>query len=135
TPQVDEGRYPAKRTVGETVVVEADVYADGHDEITALLLWRKAGEADWNETPMAPLGNDRWRAALSKKVGAGQDVSSELLEGALIVRAAAARARAAQKTALSKLAAALEDTAVEPPQRLVAALSEDLRARMARHAD
>ena len=46
TPQVDEGRYPAKRTVGETVVVEADVYADGHDEITALLLWRKAGEAD-----------------------------------------------------------------------------------------
>jgi len=161
TPQVDEGRYPAKRTVGETVVVEADVYADGHDEITALLLWRKAGEADWNETPMAPLGNDRWRApfvaedytryeftvegrvdrfetwraALSKKVGAGQDVSSELLEGALIVRDAAARARAAQKTALTQLAAALEDASVDAAQRVVTALSDDLRARMARHAD
>src|SRR5262245_42101334 len=61
TPQVDEGRYPAKRTVGETVVVEADVYADGHDELVAVLLWRKTGDTDWNEEPMEPLGNDRWR--------------------------------------------------------------------------
>src|SRR3954470_3437173 len=63
TPQVDEGRYPAKRTVGEDVVVEADVYADGHDAIAAVLLWRVQGERTWREAPMAPLGNDRFRGS------------------------------------------------------------------------
>ena len=63
TPQVDEGRYPAKRTAGEEVVVEADVYADGHDVISAMLLWRRQGDAEWREVKMAPLGNDRFRAS------------------------------------------------------------------------
>src|SRR3954468_23271160 len=63
TPQVDEGRYPAKRTFGEDVVVEADVYADCHDVVSAVLLWRKQGDAKWREVKMAPLGNDRFRAA------------------------------------------------------------------------
>ena len=107
TPEIDEGRYPAKRTAGEEVVVEADVYADGHDVLAAMLLWRKRGEPDWQETAMVPLGNDRWRAAfratelfatyeftvegwvdpratwkhgLEKKIAAGQDVSSERRE-------------------------------------------------------
>jgi starch synthase (maltosyl-transferring) len=111
TPEVDEGRYPAKRTAGEDVVVEADVYADGHDVLAAMLLWRRRGEAAWRETAMAPLGNDRWRASfgaaeefatyeftvegwvdaratwqhgLAKKIAAGQDVSSERLEEALL---------------------------------------------------
>jgi starch synthase (maltosyl-transferring) len=109
TPQVDEGRYPAKRTAGEDVVVEADVFADGHDVLAAALLWRERGEAAWRETPMEPLGNDRWRASfnlavefatyeftvegwvdrratwqqgLDAKIAAGQDVSSERLEEA-----------------------------------------------------
>jgi starch synthase (maltosyl-transferring) len=111
TPQVDEGRYPAKRTTGEEVVVEADVYADGHDVLAAMLLWRRQGESEWRETPMAPLPNDRWRASftareefatyeftvegwvdpratwkhgLEKKIAAGQDVSSERLEEPLL---------------------------------------------------
>jgi starch synthase (maltosyl-transferring) len=110
TPQVDEGRRPAKRTVGEDVAVEADVFADGHDVVAAALLWRVRGEAEWQETAMAPLGNDRWAASficatftdyeftvegwidlratwqhgLEKKIAAGQDVSSEVIEGTLI---------------------------------------------------
>jgi starch synthase (maltosyl-transferring) len=111
TPEVDEGRYPAKRTVGEAVVVEADVYADGHDVLAAMLLWRRQGETGWRETPMEALPNDRWRASfpaaeefatyeftvegwvdaratwkygLEKKLAAGQDVSSERLEEALL---------------------------------------------------
>ena len=63
TPQVDEGRYPAKATTGEDVVVEADVFADGHDVLAAVVLWRQRGAATWRETTMAPLGNDRFRAA------------------------------------------------------------------------
>jgi starch synthase (maltosyl-transferring) len=65
TPQIDEGRFPAKRTLGEAVVVEADVFADGHDAIATILLWRRCGDRTWTEVPMKPLGNDRWRAAFT----------------------------------------------------------------------
>lgn len=61
-PQIDCGRFPIKRVVGEDVVVEADVFADGHDRVRARLLWKAEGEADWRVELMAPLGNDRWRA-------------------------------------------------------------------------
>jgi starch synthase (maltosyl-transferring) len=45
------------------VVVEADVFKDGHDVVAAALKWRKAGETRWHETPMALIDNDRWRGA------------------------------------------------------------------------
>src|SRR5215468_5115861 len=61
-PQVDSGRFAIKRTPGESVVVEADIFADGHDTLRCLLRHRRAGEREWIETPMAALGNDRWRA-------------------------------------------------------------------------
>jgi starch synthase (maltosyl-transferring) len=60
TPQVDAGRFPIKRAVGELVIVEADVFTDGHDVVRARLRHRKAGEASWSETEMSPLVNDRW---------------------------------------------------------------------------
>ena len=41
TPQVDGGRFPAKRVIGDTVFVEADVFADGHDEVVAILRHRQ----------------------------------------------------------------------------------------------
>jgi starch synthase (maltosyl-transferring) len=63
-PQIDGGRFPVKRIVGDTLLVEADVFGDGHDEVGAALMWRGPGESDWHETQMAPLGNDRWRASL-----------------------------------------------------------------------
>jgi len=62
TPTVDSGRYPAKRTVGEAVRVEADVYGEGHDSIAVKLKWRAADAAEWREKPMEPQGNDRWAA-------------------------------------------------------------------------
>ncbi len=62
-PEVDNGRYPIKRTVGETLTVEADVFVDGHDKIVSLLLYRREEQREWIEVPMTPLGNDRWRAA------------------------------------------------------------------------
>src|SRR5487761_1979254 len=63
TPSADGGGLAVKRIVGDEVVIESDCYTDGHDTIAALLLWRREGEAAWHETPMAPLGNDRWRAS------------------------------------------------------------------------
>jgi starch synthase (maltosyl-transferring) len=108
---VDAGRFAIKRTEGEPVVVEADVFAEGHDSVAAALRWRRADEPAWTEIPMHPLGNDRWRAEfaagrqgayrysivgwvdyfgtwrsdLEKRIAAGQDVSVELLIGADIV--------------------------------------------------
>ena len=74
-PEIDCGRFAIKRTLGETVTVEADAFADGHDAITCLLLWRPAADPGWNEVRMAPLdplpanprapGNDRWQASFT----------------------------------------------------------------------
>ncbi|MBS1222634.1 MAG: alpha amylase catalytic region [Proteobacteria bacterium] len=61
TPEIDGGRFPIKRTVGESVVVEADVFTDGHDSLSCVLQYRKAGETAWQEIPMRFLVNDRWR--------------------------------------------------------------------------
>ncbi len=61
TPQLDGGRFAIKRTVGDTVTVEADVFTDGHDALSCVLQYRKAGAGDWQETPMRALVNDRWQ--------------------------------------------------------------------------
>ena len=60
-PQVDDGRFAVKRVVGDRVIVEADCFADGHDVLACRLRSRREGDAAWNEAPMSPLGNDRWR--------------------------------------------------------------------------
>jgi starch synthase (maltosyl-transferring) len=160
-PEVDCGRFPIKRTVGEDVIVAADIHADGHDVLAAALLFREAGQTRWGEVPMTPLGNDRWdarfvvqspgryeytiegwidrfgtwRHELSKKFGAGQDVASELLEGAAIVRDAAGRAHKGDLPLLADAAAVLADEARDQTARVARALSESLEYTMARYAD
>src|SRR5207344_2026007 len=56
TPEIDAGRFPIKRVVGETVVVEADTFVDGHDVVRCVLRYRPAAEATWRETEMAGCG-------------------------------------------------------------------------------
>ena len=119
-PLVDCGRYPIKRIVGEDLVVEADIFKDGHDVVAAVLKWRVVGKRPWRETAMIFVDNDRWRGACTlydqaiheytieawtdtfrswqdefvKKFEAGISVlQSEALEGAAITQAAAKRAR------------------------------------------
>ncbi len=166
-PQVDCGRFPIKRVVGDEIVVTADIHADGHDTLAAVLLSRRAGGEAWREAPMTPLGNDRWRARfsvdsigryeytvegwidqfttwreeLSKKFDAGQEVSSELLEGAALVRAAIDRPGSggahteADTQALADAAAAIEDAAAPQATRVAASLSTGLRKIMSRRPD
>ena len=119
-PLIDGGRYPIKRIVGEDLIVEADIFKDGHDVVAAILKWRVLGKRAWRETPMNFVDNDRWRgictlydediheytveawtdnfrswqAEFAKKFEAGiSDLRSEALEGAALVEAAARRAR------------------------------------------
>jgi starch synthase (maltosyl-transferring) len=64
-PQVDCGRYPARRTIGDAVTVTAVVFADGHDHIAGRLLFRHEKERTWRSTPIAPLDNDLWSATFT----------------------------------------------------------------------
>ena len=50
-PEIDGGRFPIKRTVGEEVVVEADAFADGHDVITVLLQYRHEAHHQMDRDP------------------------------------------------------------------------------------
>jgi len=59
-PEIDGAYFPIKRIIGEKVKVTADIYADGHDQIRAALLFRKKGEEKWQLSPMSFVENDRW---------------------------------------------------------------------------
>jgi starch synthase (maltosyl-transferring) len=67
SPCVEGGRLPVKRVAGETVRVEADIFADGHDPLAASLLFRALDEDKWHEVPMRLVENDRWRAEFPLK--------------------------------------------------------------------
>src|SRR3954447_14454836 len=142
-PEIDAGRFPIKRTVGDSVVVEADVFTDGHDEISAVLLHRK-GDAGgpWSSVPMAPLGNDRWSARftvqslgrytytvrgwvdhfktwrrdLRKRLQAGQDVAVELLAGVELLAQAAGRAEGPDAERLRGVVQDYAETALREEQ-------------------
>mgnify|MGYP006208398621 CR=1 FL=1 len=65
TPSVDDGRFPAKRVVGDVISVEADIFADGHDLISAVIHCRHQSSKETEEVRMLPLVNDRWTAQFS----------------------------------------------------------------------
>jgi starch synthase (maltosyl-transferring) len=62
-PEVEEGSYPIKRVIGESVIVQADIFADGHDTLCAQLLSRFSEESEWERISMTHLGNDRWEGS------------------------------------------------------------------------
>jgi starch synthase (maltosyl-transferring) len=124
-PQVDGGRFPIKRTVGDRVEVSAEVFRDGHDAIRVVLRYLSP-EGGWREAPMAwidrDVDGDRWAGHFEvdrvghwsyevaawtdgfatwhdevsrKRKAAGEDLTSEVAEGALLLAAAAKRARGA----------------------------------------
>jgi starch synthase (maltosyl-transferring) len=135
-PQVDHGRFAIKRVVGDRVVVEADVFADGHDVVSAKIEFRHDNDVVWTSTAMRPLGNDRWTAEftvqhlgryiyrvsgwvdhfatwrrdLQKRIAADQDIGVDLLIGAeLLERAAAAVVSGRSREQLEAFADRLRD--------------------------
>ncbi len=137
SPSVQDGLFPVKRVVGETVVVEADVIADGHDVLGVVLMWRDARESAWRQTPMRPLGNDRWQASfplaeigtylftveawrdafgsfrdeLAKKQAAAVDTRLEVQEGVALVRETAETTGDAAIGAILRRLAGLDEAA------------------------
>ncbi len=160
TPRVDDGRFPVKRTLGDRLVVEADAFVDGHDAVSVVLAHKRSTAAGWTESPMEPLGNDRWRGEfalqhlgrhaytviawpdafgtwrrdLAKRVEARQDVSMDLLVGAALVAAAAERATLEDAARLRSWAAELSGDG-PMTSRAAHALQEELAILMARNPD
>jgi starch synthase (maltosyl-transferring) len=61
-PEVDHGRFPAKRIAGEPVRIEAHCFADGHDQLRVVLVWQPPQDDRRHEIEMAAAGNDVWNA-------------------------------------------------------------------------
>ena len=66
-PQIDCGRYPVNATDGDRVDVSATIFKDGHDILRAVVRYRAAGSRAWLESPLEPLGNDRWAGSFQPK--------------------------------------------------------------------
>lgn len=161
SPLIDGGRYPVKRVAGEDLVVEADVFKDGHDVVAAVLKWRALGETSWHETAMALLENDRWRGVctlyknrtyeytveawsdlfagwqheFSAKFKAGlTDLRSETLEGAVLIDGASRRAKSPEDR--ERLRALAEEIRAGAPEAVeTIAHSGELEVLMATYPD
>lgn len=159
-PELDGGRHPVKREVGDTFDVWADIFAEGHDLLGALLRYRYKGEQPWQESPMALVENDRWRGSfllerngryeytilayrdlfetwrrnLGKKLEAGENVASERLEGTRLIETAQAEADEADRAVLRFFRDNLAPTQ-DQGHAVQLALDERLARIMARHPD
>jgi len=160
TPEIDGGRFPIKRTVGESVTVRADIFTDGHDVVSGVMMYRKAEVSDWSEVPLDFIINDRWQASfdltqvgryvytlsawvdsfqswrrdLSKKVDASQTVSIELLAGAHLIQRASHRAGEADAEWFNQRAEALRSSRSQDV-KIALAMDNVLADRMQKYPD
>ncbi len=160
-PELDCGRYAVKREVGDYLEVSADIFKDGHDAIAAAIRYRPEDEDAWSETRMRFVDNDRWSGSfplarnaryeytvvawtdwfgswssdLGKKHDAGQDVSSELLEGAHLLAASVRRAQGDDARRLASYLERIGDTTTPASNRVAAALADELLLLMERYPD
>ena len=140
TPEINGGRYPIKREVGDEVVVHADIIADGHAKIAAAIRYRNEHEGSWHEAPMHLEDNDRWvgtfrvdrlgryrytvdawidpyQSLLSdmvKKANAGQAIDVDLVEARHLIEDAQARARGGDLKTLTTLLDQMEAAESDP---------------------
>jgi starch synthase (maltosyl-transferring) len=161
SPQLDCGRHPVKREVGDVLEVSADIFRDGHDKLTAVVLIRRKDEAEWREVPMTCVnpGLDLWSGSvrledntsyiytveawtdvygswsdeLEKKLEAKQVVSLELLEGKALIADAADRANGSDAERMSIVLRAF--AGADDAGRAELMLDASLRAAMARWPD
>ena len=64
-PQVDCGRYPTRRFIGDRVDVSAAIFSDGHDHVTAQLLYKHECDPGWQVAKMTAQPNDLWTASFT----------------------------------------------------------------------
>ncbi len=157
-PELDGGRFAVKRIVGDLLLVEADVFCDGHDKIAAALMIRHQDDARFSEVPMTFLVNDRWaatfpltrigrwiytirawrdlfaawRSEVTKKHDAGLDLTLELEEGKRLIQTAAQEAKGPAKAAMRAVLAAIAEADGRPGDLLAIMLDEAFADLMAK---
>ena len=155
-PEIEAGRFPIKRVVGDLVLIQADLFADSHDMVSGVVRYKSAQEREWRETPLELINNDRWRASFSvtdlgryqytalawvdhfrswsrdlqKKHKARLDLSLEMLEGAALVTDAASRAKGEGAAQLKTFAQTLSDKKQRMEDRVALALDPALAELM-----
>src|SRR5438876_7340845 len=138
-PELECGRFPIKRVAGESVVIQADIFGDGHDAIAAVVRYRHEDDEPWLEAPMEALPNDRWQVEFTvgklgqyiytlsawidpfqtwyrdflKRLAAAQDVSVDLQIGAALLKATAERAKDTDAKKLKHASASLKSESVD----------------------
>jgi starch synthase (maltosyl-transferring) len=157
-PEIESGRFPVKRVIGQDMAVEADAFADSHDTLVCVLRYRHSSEPDWHEVSMLPLVNDRWHASFPlTELGLyvytisawidhffswlhdfvhrkdAQDIALALQSGAKLVEEAAVRAIGEDQLQLQQLAKKL--LAVKPDAGAILARSETLASLMRQYSD
>ena len=158
SPELDCGRYPVKREVGDRLEVRADIIKEGHDVLAAALKYREKGSRKWSETSMTSINpgldlwagsfdlpkNTRyeytieawfdefetWRSEVGKKVDDGQVVELELIEGRKIVEDAYSRSKDKR---LAQTLSGFDAAGYEG--KLAILRSEEVRELMSRHSD
>ncbi len=159
-PEIDGGRFAAKRVLGDLVRIEADIFTDGHDSISGVLLYRHESEKAWSEQALQFDVNDRWWAEFSvselgryrytlqawvdhfetwrrdllKRIKAEQDAPVDYLIGANYLESAASRASGSDAALLKKNTALLRSDQPIKEKR-TAATSDQLNAAMKRNPD
>lgn len=160
-PEIDCGHFPIKRVIGEKVRVLADVFTDGHDSVSANLLYRRDNEQTPKAIPMEFVANDRWRAAfvvdelgsyhytvegwvdhfqtwqkdLRKRFEAGQDLKIDFLIGVEHIEKAIGRAAYEDGQKLIRFAEKLKKQEEDQESLVAIALSPELTTLMQRYPD
>ena len=157
-PELDGGRFPVKRIVGDVLTVEADIFADGHDKLGAAVKYRGQHESEWREVRMRFVDNDRWagsfplvrntryvytveawrdlytswRVEVGKKHEAGLNIGLELIEGRRLIERSAAQAQGPDADQLRDLLRRLEERQDDHGWLLAVMLGQEVQALMER---
>jgi starch synthase (maltosyl-transferring) len=144
-PEIDGGKFPIKRCIGDRVRVQADIFADGHDQLGARLLFRRTEDSRWQEAVMRLIENDRWEgefeveelgryvytitgwvdaygtwaADLAKRAKAGVDISVDVLRGVELLQSAVDRAKGEDQRELAYAAERLRELSRGNPKVVV----------------
>lgn len=151
TPCIEGGLFPFKSVIGDTIHVNADIFLDGHDKISAVAQYRKRGEKAWKETPLTFVANDNWLGeftpekvgvyeynvaawvnefatwlhGLHKKADEDQDLSLEFLIGAKLIEQCSERANNDDAKSLTKYAETLKYKKVSNAEKLALSYSDE----------
>ncbi len=158
-PQIEGGRFPVKRALGEKVVVTADIFSDGHDTVSARVLFKGPHDKDWKESGLTFLENDlwsgefkvkdvgtysytvegwvdhfrTWQKDVKKKYDAGQNVNVDLQIGLEYIDRAIKKAGGDDKTNLKDISEEVKGT--DPERAVITAVGKSLTELINRYLD